>query len=741
MKIKSLLLAVLTLPLLFVACEENAPVDEVKDPVVAVTAGEVTTNAITFTITSTEADNVAWLVVEATEVTPTASEVLANGTAVEANKSVECVANELKDNTTYTVVAAAKNSKTVVKKEIQMTTTALDPTAPEFYRVSEAVVEFTAEGGNGTIEYEIVNPVEGTEVEATTDAEEWITDVTVVAEENKITFSVAANAGEERTGKIIATYGDLNFEVWVEQAKIVEEPDTVEFTASHINIGYYGLQGSAYNYYVQLSDVGLTEGGYFLQNGNYYLLDFYSNTAASSQGGVIPNGTYTIDDSSAAGTVGVGTYGANVVVVDGVPTYKLYAEGNVVVSDGKIEANIVMENGEIHHVVFEGDLSFGNGNTPSDEFEATHTATSWTWGGSSSYGNKYAVSGEGFSLDVHFPAEFATETALAEGDYIWTSTSWWGYNDFDNEFTTRSFTVEGATVAVDAGEALVSIEGNEYHIELTLEGRDGFTYMIEYNGSLGNNSQGGGGSESDAIVFTSCELPTYNSAYYFYEFKLSNENGDTLSLCVNDYQANSSLIYSDDTYEWISISYCGNLGYFSTRNIVIGGTSYTANNGSMVVVTDTDTKKMDITITLLMAEGGTKTFTFSGIAGESSGNEGGDDNTGNEGGDDNTGNEGGEPTESFENWVFSASLDMDAAVITVTDDTHTVTFQLNQVAGGTYYIYDNGTLNITDVKVNGETAESASGTVEMSSASNYHITLNAVINGVKYTGTSTNAVV
>ena len=56
MKIKNLLLAILALPLFFVACEPNNPVDEVKDATVAVTAGATTESTIAFTVESTEAD-------------------------------------------------------------------------------------------------------------------------------------------------------------------------------------------------------------------------------------------------------------------------------------------------------------------------------------------------------------------------------------------------------------------------------------------------------------------------------------------------------------------------------------------------------------------------------------------------------------------------------------------------------------------------------------------------------------
>ena len=128
MRIKNLFLALLALPLMFVACNEDKPVDEVKDATVTVTAGTATENTLSFTVASTNADKVAYLVVEGDA--PTASEVLTNGTAVDANKSVELTATELKAETKYTIVAAAQNSKGVVKNSIEMTTLAAQTPGP-----------------------------------------------------------------------------------------------------------------------------------------------------------------------------------------------------------------------------------------------------------------------------------------------------------------------------------------------------------------------------------------------------------------------------------------------------------------------------------------------------------------------------------------------------------------------------------------------------------------------------------
>ena len=625
MRIKHLLLTVIALPLLFVACKQNDPVDEVKNPTIELSAGEATESSLSFTITTTEAESVAWLAIEASEATPTASEVLANGTKVEANKSVECSATDLEQNTEYTIVAAVKNSKAVDKKEIKMTTEASDPASTQFKRKSAAEAEFTAEGGKGEIEYEIVNPIEGTEVEAEADVE-WI----AVTVGEKIAFVVEGNTSTEaREGKITATYGDLSFDVKVKQAaKPNDQPvdEEVNFTASVYEVQYYGTEYSAaYNYLVYLSDTGLNEDGIYKQNGEYYMLDIYAADSAENNSYTLPNGKYNASETPNAGTFGIGDFGAHIKVVDGVPTYTLYKQGTVTVSDGKIEAKIMMEDGTVHNVLYEGNLRFDgkepddpdNPDQPSDN-DVVLEATSWTWGGSSSYGNKYSVAGNGFSLDVHFPAKYATEEALVTGDYIWTNTSWWGYNDFENEFTTRSFLIDGAYASiVKEGTASVAVEGDVYTIELKLKAETA-NYLVKYSGKLSETSQGGG-DEGDEVVFTKIESLGYNSAYYFYEYKLTNEAGDAMQLCVNDYQAKENFIYTDDAFEWISIGYCGNLGFFSTRNIVVGGTSYNATSGSMAVATDEATHHMDITINLLLNAGGAKTFKFSGKVGDNGG--------------------------------------------------------------------------------------------------------------------------
>lgn len=738
MRIKNLFLMLLALPLAFVACEEPAPVDEVKNPTVAITMGEATETSIAFTITSTDAEEVKYIVVEASEGTPTATEVLANGTVAQVNTEAGCYVAELKSDTEYTIVAAAKNTLAVVKAEAKMT---------------------TKKGGNN----EEPEPTPGDQYDAT-------------------------------------------------------------FKADDIYIAYYGdMYSAAYNYYVILSDVGvvLTETDMsFKENGTYYLLDLYAADAAENNNFTIPNGTYKAATTSAAGTFGLGDYGAGLNIVNGEPTYYIYASGEVVVSDNKIVATITMDDGQKHQITYEGSLYFGeSGETPTpptEEFEATHIATKWLWGGASSYGNKYAVMGDNFSIDVHFPAKFASQTYLEQQTYIWTSTTWFGYNDFDNEFATRSFKVDGTDVAVDAGTAVVTAQGDEYHIELTLEGRDGYVYMIQYDGKL--DDKGEVVDDNSPVAFTYMSKGTYSSSFWCYQYELKNDKGDTMTLYINDTQGNETNIYSDDSFIWTTRDYCYYAGDFSTYGIKVNGMSYEAISGAMTLTSD-NAGTIEFTMTLNFTNGTSRQFSFAGkigqenasgeitklatpsVAGVVSGNsatvswqeiagaknyivtlngsqtktvetayityQGLDyettytvsvvanpaDTTVNSASDPGTatftteanpggGNEGGNTSgENFENWVFDASLDMSSLLVTLTDGSHTVTMTLSQLAGATFYLNGDGALNAYNITVNGVAAESASGTMEMSSASSYYIVLDCYINGVHYTGTSNNPVV
>jgi hypothetical protein len=743
MRIKNLFLALMALPLFFVACDKgNDTVDTPKDATVTITAGSFTESEISFTIASTNAEKVAYIVIEAAEEAPMASEVLANGVVIEANKSVDCTKGELKAETTYTIIAVAQNSKGVDKKSIEMTTL------------------------QGTV---------------TPDPDP------------------------------------------------TPDPTPETFVATNI-ITDYSNEDGMHVYVFELGDNTWGNNGWGVDGGTYYSFAIITSTKGN---GVLPNGTYTLADTYTVNTI-VPDYAYRYQMKDGAPAngFEMYKDANVIISDGKIEASIELErDGSIHHVVFEGELAVedGGGNDEPLEFEATHTADKWLWAGAGSYGNEYMVSGENFSVDVHFQPEYATEEAIVAGEYIWTNTSWWGYNDFA-DFTTRVLEVDGKTIPVDGGILVVSNEGEEYHIELTLHGRDNdVTYMIEYNGKINDKGEEGGDENNEFVITSIAEGVMYNGLDYITKYVVNGENF-SFNLLLNNETAQATAIAAGDYIYAASKSYLNTPGYFNIENLTIGGASYKAADSSTLNVATEDNKNFEITLNINTNTGDTFVVTYSGIIGEENnegGNEGGStepteptklatpsvfgnvegntvviswqeiegakdytvtlegvetktvtnayitysnlawDTTYNvsvvanssdealyitsdagttsfstgaqpEDGGDEGGNEG--PVASYEDWVFNATLDMGARLVTCTDGSHTLTFTLSEVAGATFSIND-GSMRAYDVTVNGVPAESASGTLTISTNLGYKVVLDAYINGVHYTGTSTNAVV
>lgn len=96
---------------------------------------------------------------------------------------------------------------------------------PELTLTSEEVMTFPDEGGEGVITYtaqmvEVTreSPVPEPQVKATC-AADWVTDLTVVPEENKITFNVAENEDKKRETEIVVEYSSRKFSVTVKQSE------------------------------------------------------------------------------------------------------------------------------------------------------------------------------------------------------------------------------------------------------------------------------------------------------------------------------------------------------------------------------------------------------------------------------------------------------------------------------------------------------------------------------------------
>lgn len=172
--------------------EEEAPTVQ---PVVRLTAGETTTETIAFTIVSEQAEQVAWVCLEATDAVPEVEAVLADGVAIEANTTVELKLFELQPATTYTIWAAAANKDhTVLSEPLELTTTSSPTVTLEAGDVAENTLKFTLSttnaeevrwvsivAGSRTVTAEQVFQ-NGTEAEANTTVEITVENLTALTD-------------------------------------------------------------------------------------------------------------------------------------------------------------------------------------------------------------------------------------------------------------------------------------------------------------------------------------------------------------------------------------------------------------------------------------------------------------------------------------------------------------------------------------------------------------------------------
>lgn len=141
------------------------------------------------------------------------------------------------------VITYAEASMEVTVKQAKK---AQEPAAPAIVITSENPMEFDMNGGVGTINYTIENPINGVSLTAKASAD-WIAQTTVQAE--KVIFQVLANEVEEaREGKITLTYGMLEpVEVIVKQAAYVAPAPVFNFDPATLEVNYEGgAQSVAY---------------------------------------------------------------------------------------------------------------------------------------------------------------------------------------------------------------------------------------------------------------------------------------------------------------------------------------------------------------------------------------------------------------------------------------------------------------------------------------------------------------
>ena len=281
--------------------------------------------------------------------------------------------------------------------------------------VTEKSVELAFYGGEGTINYTLTDAEEGAKPSVVAN-QEWVSNISV---NEAITFDVELNStAEQRVAIITVSYGEeQSFQVFVNQAAGYEID--VEFTATAINGEYYGTKYSADpNYFVVLSEKGTT-GFSDMYLDTYYRLDIYSKTP---KGDVLalPEGVYTFDylDQGYGNTFGNGySYFLN-PSQDGNYRETMFDDGVIIVTENRVEAILVLkDNGEVHHVVYEGSLELGWMAFPEPEYYSTLTED-YSFAHNNGvirffhYGDYYGVGGSNWTITVMLAGD------PLNGDYI-----------------------------------------------------------------------------------------------------------------------------------------------------------------------------------------------------------------------------------------------------------------------------------------------------------------------------------
>ena len=244
MKLRNLFYLLLAMPLAFAACDE--PVDEPVNP----QPGDETKTKLTLTSDATMEfaaiggegviNYTLENAVEGTELTATCEDDWVLDLAVAETVTFTVPENEATEaRESKVVVAYGELSFEVAVKQAGKAET---PKTPEFNLTSNEVMEFGQDSAIGTITFEIVNPINGVNVEAKSNAA-WVKNVTVRQADGEIAFEVEANTGAAREAKITATYGMLEFKVTVKQVEYVAPDPELIIESANEEFEYEGGNG------------------------------------------------------------------------------------------------------------------------------------------------------------------------------------------------------------------------------------------------------------------------------------------------------------------------------------------------------------------------------------------------------------------------------------------------------------------------------------------------------------------
>ncbi len=553
--------------------DETEPNEEPvkKNPSILVTAGSVTENSISFTVTPTDAEEVRFAYYEKTEgfTAPAYIDVLAEGTAIDNKAASNQKVENLNSGTTYVVIAVAAGNELVAGQTIEMTTSEEPVTvavALEAGEVKPLSFEFTATPTDATklhwAAYEKGTPAP---------VIEEVLENENVLEANKANTVLVREVKPATTYVVVAVAADAKHTVYEE----------LEITTAEANLTF----DAAY----KLADKSSGDFNPYLQFAceDYVLeVDFYH---LDNPGAYLPAGTYTYStegDSGVFSNYSVIKYKENGNTLDA-PKLR-FSAGTITVTITEksykfdFDLTLAADGDEIGGAVkatYEGlvngmevvDDQPGPGNDtekrpelPADVVMAPDmTDAAWVLYNSKSVSLSFMDNASNprvvFTSDLVVPQDKALEPGLysvENGKML--STSW--MDSFDYYTIDEGDVVEGSWTYVAKDAAGV------YTIEMLFMNADGDSIYTKYVGStiteMPTETGGGGGEEVEIYPeYATAQIFGGKEVYLkFYESKSMND----FELVIDLYTESGITTLPEGEYFFGSDEVAGELNDYST---------------------------------------------------------------------------------------------------------------------------------------------------------------------------------
>ena len=612
---KLALLCMAALGLSLMSCESDPktdpkPADEVQ-PTIALEKGKEDVDYVTFTVTTTNATEARYMVLEDGADAPALETIMSEGVAVElAEGKAEVKADGLEAETDYMVVAAAKNvTKVAGSNTLYFTTTAQAQVdiAAEIVQVAHTSINFRYTATNAEkVAYLVQN------------ASKEVPEASEVIRKGDELDPEAKEAVEVTDLDPVKDYVLLVAAEGAGQTTMVELPFTTKDDPSNvIEHNYTRVRGSKYssNYYLMFSYEDANEADNFAYNESTLCLDFYGDPDKD----YLPAGTYEVKESTewpCLNSMRYSTYGydngvllkSGAVEVSIDPDTKAYTfDIDLQLKDGRnLKANYT---GDVDNMPVIDIVTIATTCTTASA-STTDNGKTWALTMADAEGNKAY-----FNLSNAFDApyiakntytistsaeEFSAKRKAAEMGQFDGATSYFEVAGVDGQFKFAK-----GTLNVDIDWA-----NQKYLMTFYGELENGYVIELQYNDAI----QGVSLAQSDEIISVEMDTATaksYDPTNYYLTFTKSEDGVEKYRLVLDAYCPSMAYLPAGTYSTKEAIDGCRLDGETSTL-YVTGEGQYYATEARAEVFTNMADKTYTFNMSFKIQDGRTFAFSYVG---------------------------------------------------------------------------------------------------------------------------------